>query len=131
MHLVTPLAEPGLELAQPFRVAVGDENPHAAGLSVVLKNRSSEANPSRIAHCRLPIEPCAPSPSPSPPHGGEGKAFSLERAAARDANSLPTEGREEVRVAGAAAQRGIRRAVEPLWASRSPVRRQAQIPKQA
>src|SRR5438477_6191188 len=53
-----------------------------------------------------------PSPSPSPPHGGEGKSFSLGRTVARDANSLPTEGREEVCVAGAAAiaqQRDARR----------------------
>src|SRR5207237_1333330 len=69
--------------------------------------------------------PSAPLPRRPPLTGARGKLFSRERTLARDANSLPTEGREEVRVAGAAAQRGIRAAVE-----RAPARATARCAQQ-
>src|SRR5438477_5641312 len=46
------------------------------------------------------------------PSRGRGDPFEAQRCSARGASSLPTGGREEVRAAGAAAQRGIRAAVE-------------------
>jgi hypothetical protein len=58
-------------------------------------------------------------------------AFEKQRGFVRGANSLPTGGREEVRAAGAGAELGVRRAVEPCLASRSPVRREAQTSSEA
>ena len=51
--------------------------------------------------------------SPLHPH------FRGTLSSARGANSLPTEGREEVRAAGAGAERGVRCAVEPTGEPRT------------
>src|SRR5205085_2300918 len=92
-------------------------------LSVVVsrarpKKRAGDSKKIRLARClprsqrRSPAigrqharmnAPLSPTLSPSRERGG--KLFSRESRLHRDANSLPTEGREEVRVAGAAAQR--------------------------
>ena len=52
--------------------------------------------------------------------GGSYALFGGTEPVARGANSLPTEGREEVRAAGATRSEEVRHAVEPLWASRAP-----------
>src|SRR6185436_10098840 len=56
--------------------------------------------------------------------------FRGQVSVARGANSLPTEGREEVRAAGAGAQRGSQASGRArIRASRSPVRRRRRLPR--
>src|SRR5207248_6090109 len=93
---VPPAAQPArTRTARPGRQRGGDASRDPTGSASACFTVSAAAPPESDWFHTCPLS------LPSPPHGGEGILFSLERTVARDANSLPTEGREEVRVAGA------------------------------